>query len=359
MTLLANRRLGPAAAKAALVLVLCCALAVAWAWAGEKDSSPPAPDEKAVDEVVERGLAYLAGAQLADGSFPTGWPGNTGVASLCVMAFLAKGYTPGEGRYGAAINKGIDYVLGSQLPNGLLVGKEQAAGPMYGHSISTLMLSEVSGMVDAERQKKLADVLAKAFQVILSAQQVAKPEQFRGGWRYQPNSNDSDISLTGWPLMALRSARGNGANVPKEAVDLGLEFIMKCRTADGGFAYQPGGSPGVARTGVALLCLELCGRHRDPVAIAAGDWILNHLPRNPDDAYFYYSLYYCAQGMYQLGDQYWERYSAYMYGMMLKLQRQDGSWPEASSKKEGPCYTTAMTVLAMGVPYCQLPIYQR
>ena len=50
-----------------------------------------------------------------------------------------------------------------------------------------------------------------------------------------------------------------------------------------------------------------------------------------------------------------------MYEMMLKFQRKDGSWPQGSSGEAapGPCYSTAMGVLAMAVTYRQLPIYQR
>ena len=40
---------------------------------------------------------------------------------------------------------------------------------------------------------------------------VEKKPQHQGGWRYQPHSRDSDLSLTGWAVMALRSARLNGA----------------------------------------------------------------------------------------------------------------------------------------------------
>ena len=53
------------------------------------------------------------------------------------------------------IRKGIDYVLSAQKVRGMIVGKNPGNGPMYSHGISTLMLSEVSGMVDAKRQKKL------------------------------------------------------------------------------------------------------------------------------------------------------------------------------------------------------------
>ena len=74
--------------------------------------------EKRDDESVDRALAFLAKnqagperAELAGSFNAPGMPGNTGVASLCIMAFLAKGHTPGNGRHGEVINKGIDYIF--------------------------------------------------------------------------------------------------------------------------------------------------------------------------------------------------------------------------------------------------------
>ena len=345
----------PAWLTAAALAVLAAA-----ALTGRAQEAPaPAQHDEAVDQAIERGLAYLAKAQEADGCFPSNWGKNTGVTSLCVMAFLAKGHTPGPGPYEAVVNRGLDFVLASRRQDGLLVGNDQSHGPMYAHTISTLLLSEVSGMVDADRQAKIDTLLPEALGIILSAQRVDKLDPFKGGWRYQQDSNDSDISTTGWPLMALRSARNTGADVPKEAIEYALEFIMRCRTPDGGFAYQPGQEPGPARTGVALLCLELCGRHRCEAALGAGDWLLKHPPQNANEAWYHYAIYYCAQGMYQLGDDYWQPFAARMYEYLLKSQQQDGSWPVGSAGREGPCYATAMSILAMSVPYCQLPIYQR
>ena len=123
--------------------------------------------DKRVDASIDRALKYLAKVQLKDGSFPTAQ--KTAVTSLAVMAFLSKGYTPGGGPYGKGIDKAIDYVLAKQQPNGLLVAGRSARGPMYHHGISTLMLSEVSGMVSAERQKKIDKVLPKALKLILTA----------------------------------------------------------------------------------------------------------------------------------------------------------------------------------------------
>ena len=38
-----------------------------------------------------------------------------------------------------------------------------------------------------------------------------------GGWRYNPNA-DSDVSVTGWIVMALQSARMAGLKVPQETL---------------------------------------------------------------------------------------------------------------------------------------------
>jgi len=357
----AMRRLtGPLTMMVALGLTATALLLPAPAAADAPDAAL-AKYRQGLDEAVAKALAYLAKNQLEDGSFKSGMKGNTAVASLSVMAFLAAGHTPGVGPYGSVIDRGIDFVLAHQKENGMLTGPTTSHGPMYSHCISTLMLSEVSGMVSPERQKALDTALAKALRVILSAQAVKKPENFRGGWRYQPTSPDSDISCTGWALMALRSARNNGANVPAEAIDQAVVFLMRCRNADGGFAYTPGGGSSTPRAGTGLLCLELCGRHGQPVTVEAGKYILQHLPGQFGGGHFYYGLYYTAQGMFQLGGEAWLQFAEHMYQMLLKFQKDDGSWPQGSSHegKAGLCYSTAMSVLAATVAYRQLPIYQR
>ncbi len=315
-----------------------------------------------IDKSLDKALGFLARSQLKDGSFESGMPQNAGVTSLSVMAFLAKGHVPGSGVYGDVIDKGIDFILDNQKPNGMLIGRTISHGPMYGHMISTLMLSEASGMVNRARQKRVDDALAKALKLILAAQKVGKDTPAHaGGWRYQSDSRDSDLSCSGWAIMSLRSARNNGAAVPREAIDEALKFVMTCRAPDGGFGYQGPVSPGLARTGTALLCLELCGRHGDPAGEAAGQWILEHAPRQFGDTHFYYGMYYCAQGMFQLGGRFWQSWAETMVPMMLKRQQKDGSWPQGVGNEAtaGPCYATAMGVLAMSVSYRQLPIYQR
>jgi len=358
-----NRSLARAVRAAAAAAL--AAAVITWAPANmhaDKPSAALAKYDKPLEVAIGKALAYLAKNQQPDGSFKCPMPGNTAVTSVCVMAFLAKGHTPGAGPYGKVIERGIDHVLKCQHANGLLVSERgKSHGPMYSHGTSTLMLSEVSGMVDSERQARIDKALSKALRLILVAQKIKKHPPHAGGWRYQNTSGDSDISCTGWQLMALRSARNNGAPVPKEAIEEAVKYVLGLRCPDGGFGYSSPGSPGIARTGTALLCLELCGKHGDPVTKQAGDWIIKHLPLGNGGGFLYYALYYCSQGMFQLGGDYWQRWAGEMYETMIKRQRPDGSWPQGggSEAPAGPCYSTAMGVLAMSVSYRQLPIYQR
>jgi hypothetical protein len=321
------------------------------------------------DKAIDKALAYLAAQQRTNGCWSNSQddlqPKNgTAAASLCVMAFLAKGHTPGVGPYGDVINRGIDFILSTQKDNGLLTTGNDANGPMYCHCISTLMLSEVSGMVDPARQKKIDAALSKAVKAILTAQQKPKGYNDIGGWRYQVDSRDSDISCTGWAVMALRSVRNNGASVPKEVIDRAVAYILRCNNRnDGGFAYQPGGDSGWGRTGTAVLCLELLGHHRERPALLGGEWILGDIRKHQrygQGEYFAYAMYYCSQATFQLGDDYWEKFGQHMYELLLPVQRGDGSWPPGGGNEgENNYYPTAMAVLALSVPYRQLPIYQR
>ena len=336
-----------------------------------------------VDESVDRGLAFLASRQISAaeardmgkpalaGSFrDTRVPGNTGITSLAVMAFLAKGHTPGSGLYGQQINQGIDYVLSQQLDNGLLISEDRGgrtSGMMYSHSIATLLLCEVSGMVDLKRQKKIDQVLPRALLVLLQAQKVPKSESNEGGWRYAPGTTASDLSLTGWAIMALRAAKLNGAAIPDEHIAMAMSYILKCRSQDGSFTYMPGVGRGTASmTGVAVLCLELCGEHGHESIIPAGDFILSQPPQITDSRtgmpyrFRYYAFYYCGQAMFQLGGKYWETFATHMYESLLSDQGKDGSWSyPAGGSQYSSTYPTALAILTLTVSARQLPIYQR
>ena len=96
--------------------------------ASARRSRPGANDPLTVTpgqaQAVERGLAWLAENQAANGSWRSkiGYKlnedysyqreeGHVGVTSLACMAFLAGGHLPGRGEYGQVVDRGLDFVL--------------------------------------------------------------------------------------------------------------------------------------------------------------------------------------------------------------------------------------------------------
>ena len=179
-------------------------------------------------------------SQADDGSFGDGRYGrNVAVTSIACLAFMADGNLPGRGRYGEEVQKGLDFILNNINETGLIAG-QTSHGPMYGHGFAALFLGEVYGMTqggaDTAKAERVHDALVRAIRLIVQTQNN------EGGWRYNPVPYDADISVTICEIMALRSARNAGIEVPKETIDRAIEYVRKCQNTDGGFRYQlPGG----------------------------------------------------------------------------------------------------------------------
>ena len=318
----------------------------------------PVDRSREVDQAVVRALQYLASEQRDSGAWRTNNRDAASATSLAIMAFLAVGHIPGEGPYGARIENGIRWVLDHQDDSGLFRHRA-GSGPMYTHGICTLMLAEVSGMVRGELAPRVRRSLERATRVILAAQAVPKGPRHQGGWRYQPTDNNSDLSATGWQLLALRAAKDIGCDVPAESIENAVAYVRMCATPRGGFGYQPGHGTSPTRAGTGILCLEICGQHHADESLKAADYLLRD-PLRPTDSFFYYGVYYCTVGMFQVGGQHWDTINSRMTNLLLPMQLADGSWPNKGRESAyGKVYSTSMTVLALAVEYRYLPIYQR
>lgn len=319
-----------------------------------------APPRTPVDDAVDRALEFLHRTQGTDGGWRAGRvQKNAAVTGLAVMAFLSAGHVPGEGVYGEAIERGIRWVLSAQLPNGLIA--TEGGHEMYHHGICTLMLAEAAGMTEERLAADVRRGLEKALTIILRGQR--KSGTHRGGWRYRVDGQDADISVTGWQVMALRAAKNLGCDVPPEAIEEAVQYILRCREpATGGFRYMTGGGVTAPCTGTSILALEICGKdyHQSPEVLKAGAFLLRNPPRWAAP-HFPYSIYYCTQATFQLGDNFWSHFRPQLHDVLLRNQSDNGSWysPDPEGRTYGPTYCTAMAVLALTVEYRYLPIYQR
>jgi hypothetical protein len=101
------------------------------------------------------------------------------------------------------------------------------------------------------------------------------------------------------------------------------------------------------------------------MARAAGDWLLAHPFRRYGETIgsydkFSYSIYYCSQGMAQLGGRHWKAFFPQLVAVLLSAQSRSGSWPAESNLAEfGDVLSTAFSVLSLTPPYQLLPVYQR
>ncbi|MEW6306399.1 MAG: prenyltransferase/squalene oxidase repeat-containing protein [Verrucomicrobiota bacterium] len=343
-----------------------------------------APPADRVDAAVQRGVDFLIKQQNREGAMIDPDRGNqyqTVMTGLSVLAMAAVGHQPADKTpQGVAMRRAIDFLLrvDRQRPDGYF-GNEDSSR-MYGHGIISLALTEMLGMgVDKNQDKLIRDRAVKAIELILRSQRVRKHSvRFDGGWRYTPESGDSDLSVSVWQLMALRSAKNAGMAVPKESIDQAVDYLKRSyasnRDASGkpteavsGFAYQPGGGAEFATTAAGLLALQVCGEYSAPEVIGASEWLLDltdtgRRGRRMDysQRWFFYGMYYYAQGMQKRGGEHARAAKQFTERILLDNQLPDGSWlsGDGQERNAGRVYSTSLAILSLAVKYHFLPIYQ-
>jgi prenyltransferase beta subunit len=314
-------------------------------------------------KATARALEYLASKQNSDGSFSDGpYIHNTAITAYTMLAFMAQGHVPGQGHYGPEVSKAARFLMASARPSdGYLVGAR--GGNMYCHAMATLALAELWGQTGDD---DLKPVVQKAVNLIV------KSQNSQGGWRYEPAPTGADISVTIMQVMALRSAKNGGLHVPDTTLKKALAYIHACYNKNsGGFAYQPGGPPGFARTAAGVCVLILAGEYNDDLAKAQRDLppSIDYLKRNfGTPVHFFYGHYYAAHAMHSYagvnpkdGPKEWHDWYGRLvkYFVESKSQSPDGSWHGTNRREVGPVYQTAIAVIVLSVPAHYLPIFQR
>lgn len=345
-----------------------------------KAASPAAADK--VDVACARAVQFLVAQQdLATGAIndpDKRHAYNNPMTALSLMALASVGHQPADAsREGECMKRAINFLVRppergteSDIYPGYLGGGD--ASRMYGHGITTLALTEMLGMgVNKEQDRLIREKCQRALDLTLRSQRARKSDfRFVGGWRYTPDSPDSDLSVTVWHLMALRSAKNAGLAVPKESIDLAVTYLRRSydspRDASGrvtnlrsACSYTPGQSPQFAMAAAGLLAMQVCGQYDIPEVIGSANW-LGEIRPGFGDRWFFYGLYYYAQGMQKRGGESAELARRTTESLLLPHQQSDGSWLAEDGQERGcgRVYCTALGVLSLSVKFHYLPIYQ-
>ena len=303
---------------------------------------------------VEKGLGWLAARQRSDGGFAGedgSGSGHAGITALAGLAFMQAGNLPGRGKYGKEVQKCLDYVMSCSQQSGLITS-DNSSGPMYGHGFATLFLGEIYGMTGNEEVK---EKLQRAVMLIQKSQNA------EGGWRYQPQPYDADISVTICEVMALRAARDAGIKVEKEVIDKSIQYVKSCQNPDGGFSYQPSmrsmGS-GYGRTAAGVASLYYAGVFEGGELERGLSYLKRYMPgKGGGDAategMYFYANYYAVQAMFLAGGDYWAEFYPAIRDDLVRRQSPTGSW----SGEAGDDYGTALALIILQMPNRYLPVY--
>jgi hypothetical protein len=284
---------------------------------------------------------------------------DSGVTALAVLAFLGAGYTHEEGKYADTVDRALRWLISHQKADGNLGFDAGHFAMNYCHAIATYAIAEAYGMQnDPTSNTMLREPLLRGVRYILNNQ---NPD---GGWRYLKGQK-SDISMSGWQLMALKSAEIAGVNIPR-STKADVVAFLKARSLGtyGGLAgYREDLPPSATMTAEAMFCKQMLGMRRDNAAAREGaEYLLARLPARTSFNEYYW--YYGTLAMYQFGGEGWNSWNAAIRDLLISEQRTDGdyagSWDPIGpwAQYGGRIYSTALSALCLEVYYRFLPLYQ-
>lgn len=343
------------------------------------------------ENAVKLGLKWLARHQDQDGKWsrmdfdkhcePGRKCGGAGrypttldpaVTGLALLVFCASNNTHEEGEYKKNVAAAVKYLQDIQTESGGFGDYPRGLNyhMMYNQGIATFALAELCAMTG---DKALLPAVEKAVQFIVRAQQAS------GAWDYtDAKTGRYDTSVTGWQVMALKSAQAAGVKVPAYTIYRMAQFFDRVTLSSGEVIYS-NAAPSAGRRGQGMVAVGMtsCQFLGFPVAgktaARQASIILTHPPDwaklatgNPDfspmDSIYYW--YYATIAMFQYGGEPWDRWNKQMKKALLGQQRRggclDGSWDPPVNfwgQVGGRLYSTTLNILSLEIYYRYLPAY--
>ena len=341
------------------------------------------------DEAVLAGLRWLASVQDPDGSWrfsskkfsqsaATRLEDANAATAMALIAFQGYGVTPDTRHpllieFALPVRKGWDWLLRQQHPDGgFYTPSANRNHRFYTHGFCTIALCELLAMTDDETLREPAQ---RAVDYCVRHQSVR-----RGGWRYLPDrfSEQSDVSVTGWIVLALKSGQAAGLTVPLETYNEVMKFLdsMMIDTPKGANQYkyrEDEPEPRIAMTAEALFCRILLGWKRNDPQLTAGVRLILGTPPSFVEQYRrdVYYWFFATQTLYHYGGNEWQTWNSLMREQLIHHQErggaESGSWNPNPNRpglvrdqwgaQYGRLYTTCMSLYILEVYYRHLRIF--
>ncbi len=293
---------------------------------------------------------------------------DPGVSGLALLAFLGAGETHKHGRYKATVSRGLKYLKQIQDPEGCF-GPRTTNHFTYNHAIGALAMAEAYGLTGSPLFRQSAQ---NAIDFVHKCQNPYL------AWRYGVRPGDNDSSVTGWMVMALKSAKVCNLRVDEGAFDGARAWFDKVTEPEYGRVGYTARGTGPARpqdvmdkwpadkseslTAVGVLSRIFCGEdpRRSEVIIKGTDLCLKALPvwDETSGAIDMYYWYYGSLAMFQVGGTPWKTWLEALKTAVIDHQRKDpvsfkGSWDPVDpwGRDGGRVYSTALLVMCMEVYY--------
>ena len=289
----------------------------------------------AAEQAVVAALRWLKANQEKDGSWKCGQSAPAGTA-LATLAFLRHGETPDSPEFGQAVSAGLLYLAQHIDTNGLVSGVSQDYIG-YGYSQGPVVLALAEGYAIAQ-SPILRAPLDRALQAVFREQIAPKDRpQDIGGWRDQSQTRDSDVTVTGWMVLALKSAQAAGIEIPQAVFDKAGQYLWNMYdTKNPGFGYQnPERYP--TTTAIGVFSQQFLGNAGDPRVKASLDYLHEQKVDWEKSAgdFVLYGWYCMTQAMFRGGSPYREYWSDQIQDTLVKNQQSDGHWlPPPHSNSE-------------------------
>lgn len=301
---------------------------------------------------------------------------NIAATAFALRCFLGNGHdhrTPSK--YRPVVEKGLAWLMEQQRSNGLWGNRN------YEHAVATMAVAEAYGMTQDGALRAPAQ---SGVNYLLAKQNRDGTGSGGLGWDYVEPTGRNDSSVTGWCVMALKSAAMSGLDVKgglegsrawlKATYELAnpnhAQIDPYNGVAEFGYAWKNGtwdGEQRGNRSPLGALCAVFLGHSGDsPIASTLVNYAMkNQMPATyPCNTYY---LYYNTLAVFQAGGEAWKKWYETPMTMLVKSQRRDscydGSWDFAGTEFHGHdmgrVFSTALCCLSLEVFWLYDRVYDK